>query len=169
MTFNGQFYMVSGSKSTIMGASPEDLSPETLERKLSRIIRFQGMPGALAVSEHMVLCYLLAAEKYGEGSVYARALLVHDVAEAFTGDYHGRHKTDAQREVEGAIEADLIVRGWGIHHDNYTHAIDKAAAGVEVKYIWIGTEMSYEDVALVRRAKDTSWSWLVRKLGCYVG
>lgn len=156
------FYMPSGDRTTIANARLDDISPEALGAKLERLYRFQGMPGSLSVAQHSMLCFLLAS---GSRET-AAAVLVHDVAEAFTGDIHPLFKSDDVREKERAVEASLVRRGWRIEHTVETHRIDKEALKYEIDLIW-----KHRHVALtsaVNSAAPGDWAKLVRRMEAFV-
>lgn len=116
----------------------ESTRPEYLAAKLSRIYRFQGQPRSLSVAEHLALCAQLALDA-GRPSL-ARLCVTHDLAEAFLGDWHGRHKVDAQRNLEMMVDAELIARGWSIPFTAVSHRavkkIDLRARNIERAIIW---------------------------------
>lgn len=130
------FYLLSGDRNTIKGASQADLTPEALGQKLERLIRFQGQPGAFSVARHMVLCGLLAETQWGISHRLVRWALTHDVAEAFTGDYHGLYKGQEAKDFENSIDRALNLRGWDIEHEPEIKVIDLMARDFEKSSIW---------------------------------
>jgi hypothetical protein len=130
----------------------ESTRPEYLAAKLSRIYRFQGQPRSLSVAEHLALCAQLALDTYkapgwsndivgwAESLTLARFCVTHDLAEAFLGDWHGRHKVDAQRNLEAMVDEELYLRGWLLPMSPFTHKavkeIDLRARNIERSIIW---------------------------------
>jgi hypothetical protein len=152
-----KFYFLSGARSTIAEAEQADVSAHALGLKLENIIRFQGMPGALSVAEHQVLCYRMAQNMYPYDTITWLGALTHDVGESFTGDYHGLLKTPEQRAVEREIEIALELRGWLFLDSERVKAVDMAALEVEKSIIWGGAQRPYL----------AGWSELVTKVGAY--
>lgn len=116
----------------------ESTRPEYLASKLERIYRFQGQPRSLSVADHLALCAQLALDS---GSpTLAKLCVTHDLAEAFLGDWHGRHKVDAQRNLEAMVDQELRHRGWAIPISPEQHRavkeIDLRARNIERAIIW---------------------------------
>lgn len=118
----------------------ESTRPEYLASKLARIYRFQGQPRSLSVAEHSALCAQLALDRPDPDSNLARFCLCHDLAEAFLGDWHGRHKVQAQRDLEEVVDRALESRGWFMPWSAETHKavkeIDLRARNIERAIIW---------------------------------
>ena len=149
------FYHVNGQRSTIANADEYNVLPQTLEKKLVRIVRFQGQPGALSVADHMRLCWSLAPTYE-----IRRAMLTHDLAEVYTGDMHGLYKTESFRQFEERVEDALRARGWFIAHNTPDmKRIDLYALELEKRHIWGEQPISLDDVP--------SWSDLIYTHRCY--
>jgi hypothetical protein len=152
----------------------ESTRPEYLASKLSRIYRFQGQPRSLSVAEHSALCAQLALDTAHEmRAIYidhrdlARFCLCHDLAEAFLGDWHGRHKVQAQRDLEEVVDRALESRGWFMPWSVETHKavkeIDLRARNIERAIIW--PEVFGEPEVRV----EVDFLAMVELLGAYTG
>lgn len=162
------FYLSSGKRCSILEAPEADLSPEVLGAKLERLIRFQGQPRAMSVAEHQCLCAEIASEAWGWYSPLTTWCLVHDVSEAFTGDYHGLYKGAEARKFEDSLEVDLRVRGWELAHSPEVKEVDLFAREVEKYHIWGEIAVKPQAGWMTRREyRPGLWAELVRSLGGY--
>lgn len=132
------FHGHDGDMYEISNMPVESTRPEYLASKLERIFRFQGQPRSLSVAQHSALCAQIALDQGQDG--LARYCLTHDLAEAFLGDWHGRHKNQGQRDLEAQVEVELGRRGWAVpsaeRHHGLVKAIDIQARNIERSLIW---------------------------------
>lgn len=168
-----KYIMYSGRSCTIAEADQADLSPERLGIKLANMRRWQGMPGALSILEHMNLTAVLAHMFEGNGPALA-ASLVHDVAEAFIGDLHGPSKTREQKRMEILLELELAQRGWQVLYGNPGRykRYDYLALAVEKYLLWPGQypkpgvfdHIDFDQVLTT----SATWARHVRECNAYV-
>lgn len=113
-----------------------------ISRTLSRVCRFNGyVCQHYSVLQHMLFCYHLALEVYGNGKL-ANYMLVHDAAEAYTGDIITPVKSmlgDEFADMEALIEDQVIGQHFGIelpdHDVKHAKAIDWMATQAEAHYM----------------------------------
>lgn len=93
----------------VLDPRPEDICLEGIAHGLSLLCRYAGqLNGFLSVAEHSVICarYALAQNNWH----LARAMLLHDAAEAYVGDVIGPVKA-AMRRLQGR-EYDCLEMGF---------------------------------------------------------
>lgn len=125
-----------GTPAPLHELSDAAFDPIWLGQKLSNLRRVQGHPLAFSVETHLRLCAVIAMSlDYAPSMV--RACLTHDLAEAFTGDWHGPSKPQACRDLEHQVEAELRARGWFVAADlPEVKRVDQLAWEEELRHIW---------------------------------
>lgn len=91
----------SGRRFHLADPTPDQFVPYDIAHHLAGVMRYTGA-SRYTVAQHCVVASLLARHEYGDVPGIGRAMLVHDVAEAFYGDMSSplKHLCPDYRAVE---------------------------------------------------------------------
>lgn len=125
-------------------AKQADVAPERIAARLANIVRFQGDPLAIDVLAHQMHVRQLALN-IGMVTDVAAELLIHDIVEAFTGDYNGLVKPAACHELEGNVRRWLYTLGWAAPVTSpAVHLLDKIGMEIEIQHMSQGQQLHVE-------------------------
>lgn len=138
-TPNGLSQLITKRYVNIFDLQPEDIDLDTIAHSLARTCRFNGqVAGFLSVAGHSIGCALRAVEL--DRRDLALECLMHDAAEAYTGDLVRpiKHHPDFKQvylNLESGIE-EHIAANFGLQYpfDPFIKEMDDAEVTMEMNY-----------------------------------
>jgi hypothetical protein len=137
--------LASGNVVDVMNLQPEDILAWDIVWALCHINRYTGAcRQPWDVGSHSGLCHMLGHVQRPDMDVNTRlAIMLHDSAEAYTGDMTSHMKADPRMAWFRVLEADictLILERFGVERSKvdweFVQLVDKQAASQEMSYFW---------------------------------
>lgn len=131
----------SGGRFYFQDLNPDDVTLEDIAHHLSHCNRFAGAtPHPYSVAQHSVLVAALVRDT-GANEMTQRAALLHDAAEAYTGDLTSPFKSllnqvshglvsQMEHEIDAMIRRKFFIDEWDVDFDAI-HAADRQALLIE--------------------------------------
>lgn len=144
-----KYYMTrvsSGKLVDIGDLKEEDICLDDIERSLNHINRFTGhnnLRKPLTVAQHSLLCLKIAQDLYPDDPEIWEWVLIHDFAEAYTGDIStpvkkaiGKAFYDWVKPIEAVVERSIL--GYNLSSEDHmkVKVCDNLAYDIETRSMW---------------------------------